>query len=113
MTEEEEAEVAEWCKEMAQLGHGLELIQLKSTVTQICQGRPNPFKDGFPGKSWWFGFKKWHPDLVLRIAKGLDRDGALNLRPAVICKFYDTLSSAYDKHSYGANHIWNCDETSL
>ena len=65
MTEEEEAEVVEWCKEMAQLGHGLEIIQLKSTVAQICQGRPNPFKDGFPGKSWWSGFKKRHPDLVL------------------------------------------------
>jgi len=56
MTEEEEAEVVKWSKEMAQLGHGLEFIQLKSTVAQICQGRPNPFKDGYLGKSWWFGF---------------------------------------------------------
>ena len=76
--------MVEWCKEMAQLGHGLELIQLKSTVTQICQGRPNPFKDGFPGKSWWSGFKKRHPDLVLRTTEGLDRDRALNLRPAIV-----------------------------
>ena len=113
MTEDEEAEVVEWCKEMAQLGHGLELIQLKSTVSQICQGRPNPFKDGFPGKSWWFGFKTRHPELVLRTAEGLDRDRALNLRPAVVQKFYDTLSSAYDKHYYGADHIWNCDEIGL
>jgi len=37
----------------------------------------------------------------------------LNLRPAVVQKFYDTLSSAYDKHSYGADHIWNCEETGL
>ena len=35
MTKQEEAEVVEWCKEMAQLGHGLEIVQLKSTVTQI------------------------------------------------------------------------------
>ena len=40
MTEEEEDEVVEWCKEMAQLGHGLELI-LKSIVAQIFQGRPS------------------------------------------------------------------------
>ena len=32
MIEEEEDEVVEWCKEMAQLGNGLELIQLKSTI---------------------------------------------------------------------------------
>lgn len=36
MTEEKEDEVVEWCKEMVELGHGLEIIQLKSTVSQIC-----------------------------------------------------------------------------
>lgn len=45
--------------------------------------------------------------------EGLDRDKALNFRPAVVQKFYDTLSSAYDKHSYGVDHIWNYDETCL
>ena len=59
------------------------------------------------------GLKKGIQNLVLYIAEGLDRDRALNLCPAVVCKFYDTLSSAYDKHSYAVNHIWNCDETSL
>ena len=63
--EQEEEEVVLWGKDMAQLGHGLELIQLKSTIAQIYQGRPNPFKDGFPGKSRWFGFKKGHLELVL------------------------------------------------
>lgn len=52
MTKEEEVKLVEWCKEMAQLGHGLGLIQLKSIVSQVCQGRPNPFEDGFVGKSW-------------------------------------------------------------
>jgi len=81
------------------------LIQIKYTVSQICQGRPNPFKDGFPSKSWWFGFKKRHPDLVLCTTEGLDRDIALNLCPAIVSKFYDTLSSAYEKQYYAPNHI--------
>jgi len=92
MTEEEEAKVVDWCKEMAQLGHGLDIIQLKSTVVQICQGRPNPFKDGFLGKSWWSGFKKIHLDLLLHITEGLDRERALNLCPAIVSKFYNTIS---------------------
>ena len=50
---------------------------------------------------------------MLRTTEGLDRDRELNLCPAIVCTFYDTLSSAYDKHSYGADHIWNCDETGL
>lgn len=44
---EEEVELVKWCKEMAQFGHGLELIQLKYIVSKICQGRENPFKYGF------------------------------------------------------------------
>ena len=43
---EEELEVVEWCKDLAQLGRGLEVIQLKSHVAQIFQTRPNPFKNG-------------------------------------------------------------------
>ena len=50
---------------------------------------------------------------MLRSAEGLDRDRALNLRPSIVSKFYDTLSNAYQKHSYSPNHIWNCDETGL
>jgi len=107
---EEEEEVVVWCQDMAQLGHGLELVQLKSTVAQIFQVRPNPFKDGFPEKSWWRGFKQRHPKLVLRTTEGLDRDRALHIHPTVVSRFYQTLSNAYEKHSYRPYHIWNCDE---
>jgi len=113
MIEEEEEKVIEWCKEIAQLRYGLEFTQLKSTVAQIYQGRPNPFKDGFLGKSWWSGFKKRHPNLVLHTTEGLDRDKALNLGLAIVSKFYNTLSSAYEQHSHAPDHIWNCDETGL
>ncbi|KAH9325368.1 hypothetical protein KI387_005546 [Taxus chinensis] len=83
LTEEEEEEIVEWCKEMADMGHGLELMQLKANVAQICETRQNPFRDGFPGKSWWARFRKRHPDLAIRTAEGLDRDRALNLHPAI------------------------------
>ena len=58
MTKEEEAEVVEWCKEMAQLGHGLELIQLKSTLAQICQGSQTHSKMGFLVNHGGLGLKK-------------------------------------------------------
>ena len=51
MTIEEDKEVVVWCKQMVGFGHGMELIQLKSIATQICQVKPNPFRDGFLGKS--------------------------------------------------------------
>ena len=50
---------------------------------------------------------------MIRTAEGLDRDRVLNLCPAIFSKYYNTLSAAYDQHSYAPNHIWNCDETCL
>ena len=37
LIEQEEEELVSWCKEMANMGRMLELIQLKSSVTQIFQ----------------------------------------------------------------------------
>ena len=71
------------------------------------------FRHGFSGKPWWVGFKARDMDLVLRTTEGLDRDRALNLCPTVVAKFYDTLSSTYELHSYGPASFWNCDETRL
>ena len=65
LTEQGEEEVVSWCKEMVDMGLRLELIQLKLNVAQICQSSLNLFRDGFPGKSWWEGFMKRHPKLVL------------------------------------------------
>lgn len=98
---------------MASVGHGLNIINLKVEVANIYQSRPNPFKDGIPGKSWWTGFKRRHPELTLRIAEGIDKDRAVNLRPTVIFAFYDTLSFAYNANPYGPHRIWNCDEIEL
>ena len=66
LTKQEEEEVVVWCKNMNQLIHDMDLIQMKSIVFQIYQGRTNPFKDIFPGKSWWAGYKLRHPDLMLQ-----------------------------------------------
>ena len=48
---QEEMEVVQWCKDLAQLGCGLEVIQLKSQVAHIYQTRPNPLKNGLPSRS--------------------------------------------------------------
>ena len=110
---EEELEVVEWCKDLAQLGRGLEVIQLKSHVAHIFQTRPNPFKNGLPGRSWWVGFRTRHPDLTIRTAEGLDRDRAVMLRSIIVADFYNNLSTLYAANHYEPTHIWNCDETGV
>ena len=66
LTKQEGEEVVFWCKDLNQLIHDMDLIQLKSIVGQIYQGITNPFKDIFPRKTWWEGFKLRHPDLMLQ-----------------------------------------------
>lgn len=87
LIEEEESLIVEWCKEMATVGQGLEIVNLKMEVAQICKTRNNPFKNGLPGKSSWTGFKRRHPDLCLRTTQGQDRDCAINLRQPVVSAF--------------------------
>ena len=65
ITAEREQEGFFGCKEMVGMGHGMELIHLKSTISETIQGMPNLFIDRFLRKSWWLGFKKRHPELVL------------------------------------------------
>ncbi|XP_057864226.2 uncharacterized protein LOC131072165 [Cryptomeria japonica] len=96
---------------MVGCGHGLEIINLKEIVSQICEGRPTPFKDGMPGNSWWFGFKAKYHELSLRMTEGLDKDQALCLIPIVVYAFYETLSKAHAANPYGPARIWNYDET--
>ena len=47
------------------------------------------------------------------MVEGLDRDKSLNLRLAIMSKFYDTLSNSYHRHSYSTNHICNYNEARL
>ena len=52
---EEEVKLAWWALEMAAIGYGRSKEQILLTVQKIVEKdqRPNPFKDGRPGKKWW------------------------------------------------------------
>ncbi|XP_057859753.2 MFS-type transporter clz9-like [Cryptomeria japonica] len=111
LTYQEEEQIVQWCQEMASCGHGLEIINLKAVVSQICEGRQTSFKDGMPCNSWRSGFKARRRELSLWTVVGLNKDRALCLRPTVVSSFYETLSKAYAANPYGPAHIWNYDET--
>lgn len=93
LTEEEETEVVEWCKDMARLGHRLQVNQLQATVSLITASRPNPFTNGVPGRSWWAGFQSKHPNLTIRTVEGVDNDRAIMVRSSIVQAFYDNLKS--------------------
>ena len=69
LTEAEESQLAGWVTEMAKIGYGRTVQELLLIVRKILDedGRPNPFKDNKPGRSWMKGFFKRHPNISKRV----------------------------------------------
>lgn len=66
LSREEEIEVVQWCKDMVEIGHGLQINQLQSTIAQISGNMPNPFRNGILVRSRWASFRWRHPNLTMR-----------------------------------------------
>ena len=68
LTEAEENMLANWAVEMVKIGYGRTRQQITEMVKAILDkdGRPNPFSDNRPGKDWWYGFLRRHPNLTMR-----------------------------------------------
>lgn len=58
---------------MSAAGFPVTKEQVIARVTEIVRklGRPNRFKDGVPGRSWWVGFRKRHPNLLIQVPQNL------------------------------------------
>ena len=87
LTTAEETQLANWAKDMASIGYGCTKEQILQAVHKIvvADNRPNTFTDNRPGKKWWTGFLKRHPELSLRTPENLDSHRAK-------CCTRDTLS---------------------
>ena len=65
LSQEEEEDLVEWCKEMAEEGdHRIKHV-IFDTVKKILdkEGRVTIFKDNRPGRDWWYLFRRRHPEL--------------------------------------------------
>ena len=111
LTSEEELKLIEYMHLMVKWGHPMTPTQVKAKVVEIIQERLIPFTNGILGKSCLKWFRARHPSLVLRIPQGLDYKRARAVNPTSCAKFYNNLTSLYDKHSYPLYCVWNIDET--
>jgi len=73
LTEEEEEIIVRWIIKIGRAGFPVTKDQVISSVTKVVQklNRPNPFKDGIPGRFWWEGFERRHPQLSIRVPQNL------------------------------------------
>ena len=77
-------------------------------------GKPNPFKDGVPGKDWWKYFMKWHPELSMRKPQALQMIRARSAMPEIINHWFnDVLKPTLDRLGLAEKPhcIYNVDES--
>ncbi|XP_053402897.1 uncharacterized protein LOC123562153 [Mercenaria mercenaria] len=78
LTTAEEQRLVDWVLHMARIGYGRTRQEVLDTVKRIIDAdeRPNPFKDNRPGKDWWYGFVKRHPEMTERLPQDLGKERA-------------------------------------
>ena len=113
LSQSDETEIVSTCHLFVEWGFGLSKKEVINVVSEYikAQKKPNPFKDGIPGDTWWLGFLKRHPQLVLRKPQQLQMARARNATPEIINYwFIECLKPALDELEL-ADKPHNIDET--
>ena len=114
LTKKEECLIAEWAKEMARRGFGRTPEEICEAVKQILDkaGRNvKEFRMNRPGKSWWWGFMRRHPDLHTAKPKPLELTRAAACTEDVVNAWFDGFSSFLQQNKITvADQVYNCDE---
>jgi len=68
LTAEEEAHIVNWILHLGAAGFPVTKTQLLESVSILVNElkRPNPFKNGMPGRHWYEGFLNRHPEVCHR-----------------------------------------------
>ena len=79
LTKSEEGCLVDYCKLMGSIGYPLKKNDLLVEVKKVLDhdGRTTPFNNNMPGKDWYYGFMRRHPELAERTAMALGHQRAL------------------------------------
>ena len=79
LTASEESRLVEYCLGMVKIGYGKTKEEITSIVQRIIQeeGRETQFREGRPGKKWWGGFLRRHPEVSFRKPEALGKERAV------------------------------------
>ena len=115
LTSAEEDMLVQWSLHMADIGYGRTREQLCLTVKKILDkdGRPNPFRDNYPGKDWWYTFLRRHPELSVRLPESIQMARASSCTAERLDEWYREFGEFVKFHNLQGKlqRIWNADES--
>ena len=112
-----EEEVVKQTLEAADKGFGISRKQLMFRVGKVTKALNlrTPFKNDIPGKEWWAGFTRRHPEVTLRKPEALSTVRSRNMNPTVVGEYFVGLHKVLEDNQLQTNpmRIWNADETGI
>lgn len=116
-TDQQEDELVAYILEMETKLFGVTYDDLRKIAFQLAEKNniPHPFNKNTKeaGKDWVFGFLKRHPELSLRKPEPTSAARAMGFNRTAVNKFFECLTSVYDRYNFPQTRIFNCDETGV
>lgn len=117
LTVEEENLLINWIINLGKMGFPVSKTQLLDSVALLVKklNRPNNFTDGRPGRHWFDGFLKRHPNITQRLTQNITSSRAAVTKTKI--QFWFEEISEYFRTSNinitNPNRIFNTDETAM
>jgi hypothetical protein len=98
-------------------GYGLTFSYIQSIIAEylLQTEQQYSFKNGKPGKDWWYGFKnRWKTQLPLKLAENIASTRAASCTEEIINRYFINCQSKFNEEGIDLNKgsfVWNCDET--
>lgn len=73
----------------------------------------NWLRDSSAGQEWLIGFMHRHPQLSVRVPEAMSLGRSTAFNKFTVDKFMDNLQKLYARYEFGAERIYNCDETAV
>ena len=107
--------LATWIKEMAYRGFPRTTSQIKEAVKSYldkCKLKINNFNDNRPGRTWFYGFLRRHPDLKMSKAEKLEISRAMACSEESVMSWFQEFRSILAEYNINSpDQIYNCDES--
>lgn len=119
LTSEEESTLVKWIIHMAKSGFPVSKDHLLESVRMLIKKKnhSNSFRDGKPGRHWYNGFLRRHPEITNRMSQNLINSRAIVTEKSIrnwFCEIEEYLSANSLKDiASNPKRVFNADETAF